>query len=313
MNLQTPRLRRFTPTAWLRLAAIVAVAVLLALPPVRAAATSFLKLFRVQKVTVLPVDPDNFMGGDTTALEQIISSNVQTKQSGDAKSVHSSTEATSASGLRVRLPAAAPGQPRIKVMPATEISFKVDLARVQDVLQAMGKDISLPESLDGAEISARLSPVVVAAYGTCGTDESNQRGGERQGGPEGCTVLTQTASPDVSAPAGLPIDELGRTYLELMGMSPEEATRFGEQVDWTSTLVIPVPLNSAATREVQVDGVSGTLIENNGDEGPRYFLIWLKDGVLYAVAGSGAAEEGLTLAQSLGTQEVQAAPGGPTE
>jgi hypothetical protein len=57
-------------------------------------------------------------------------------------------------------------------------------------------------------------------------------------------------------------------------------------VDWTSTLVIPVP-RRATSEDVSVDGVTGKLIQRVTDYAPEYALIWVKDGIVYAISGSG--------------------------
>ena len=83
-------------------------------------------------------------------------------------------------------------------------------------------------------------------------------------------------------------------------MSPEEAADFARSVDWTTTLVIPVPRYGSEHEEVQVDGVTGTLIQQYGykmDDG--YLLIWVKDGILYALSGPGDSTAALKIASSL--------------
>jgi hypothetical protein len=50
---------------------------------------------------------------------------------------------------------------------------------------------------------------------------------------------------------------------------------------------------------VQVDGVTGTLIEyyRYGDQ--AYMLVWVKDGIVYALSGPGEADQALQIAASL--------------
>ncbi len=51
-------------------------------------------------------------------------------------------------------------------------------------------------------------------------------------------------------------------------MSAEEAAEFTSTVDWTSTLVVPIPRNAAIHEQVTVDGVTGTLIQRPSDDAP---------------------------------------------
>ena len=72
-------------------------------------------------------------------------------------------------------------------------------------------------------------------------------------------------------------------------MSPSEAHTFVQNVDWTSTLVIPVPHEGGSLQKESVDGVEGTLISAppRGRRPEGYTLIWTKNGVIYSLAGFG--------------------------
>lgn len=91
--------------------------------------------------------------------------------------------------------------------------------------------------------------------------------------------------------------------LQLAGLSATEASQFADDVDWTSTLVIPVPRDKASYRSFPVDGVIGTVIEWPATRTYRgsYDLIWLKNGVIRAVSGHGNASAGLAALANLGS------------
>ena len=78
-----------------------------------------------------------------------------------------------------------------------------------------------------------------------------------------CTTLTQMPSPSISAPPGLDIPKISGAFLQVLGMSPEEAAQIAQTVDWTTTLVIPIPRYGTSYQEVVVDGLEGTLISQN--------------------------------------------------
>jgi hypothetical protein len=80
-------------------------------------------------------------------------------------------------------------------------------------------------------------------------------------------------------------------------MSPEEAASFAENVDWTTTLVVPVPRYGTNYQEVAVDGVTGALIQQAGDN--EYLLFWVKDGMVYALSGPGDSQAALEIGNSL--------------
>ncbi len=84
-------------------------------------------------------------------------------------------------------------------------------------------------------------------------------------------------------------------------MSEADAHAFAQTVDWSSTLVIPVPLAGASFRAVPVDGVNGTLIETANQDGSEghYQLIWVKNGIVYSLEGQGTSSQALAAAASL--------------
>jgi hypothetical protein len=84
-------------------------------------------------------------------------------------------------------------------------------------------------------------------------------------------------------------------------MSAADAHTFCQTVDWSSTLVVPVPLNGSSFRTVPVDGVNGTLVEAaaRGKFQGHYTLLWVKNGIVYAVDGAGSADRALAAAESL--------------
>ena len=83
-------------------------------------------------------------------------------------------------------------------------------------------------------------------------------------------------------------------------MSAEEAGSFTSTVDWTSTLVVPIPSNAATYEQVTVDGVTGTLVQRTTDASSRFALLWVRDGIIYAISGPGAnSEQAIEMANSL--------------
>jgi len=83
-------------------------------------------------------------------------------------------------------------------------------------------------------------------------------------------------------------------------MTAREAARFSKNIDWTTTLVVPIPSDQTKYEDVAVDGVMGTFIQaRNQKQSPEYALMWLKDDVVYALIGSGNKSSALDIAASL--------------
>ena len=194
---------------------------------------------------------------------------------------------------------------QINVTSGAAFTFTVDRAKSQALLDEAGRgDLVLPESVDGAEILVNIPSAVSIGFGTCPTPGSEVSGNTEQSTIENrypeCVIFAQIPSPSVNAPADLDITALAQIGLEFTGMSTEEAQAFTSTVDWTSTLIVPIPQNASVNEQVAVDGVTGTLIQRPSGEGPQFALLWAKDGIIYAISGLGSnAEQAVNMANSL--------------
>jgi len=291
-------------------AALLILALVLAFPGSRAMAGELLNLFRVQQVTVVPVDftgleqltGDGALGDQFTQL--ISQSMVMDQKPGDPVAADNAEQASQMAGFDVRVPAdKTPSQ--IYVTDKAAFHMEVDRKKAQALLDEAGRtDLVLPESVDGAEISVDIPASVSVAFGTCPTPGSGKPGNTEQSTTErrypDCVILAQLPSPSVNAPADLDIEALARIGLEFTGMSPEEAAEFTSTVNWTSTLLVPIPRNAAVHEQVSVDGVTGTLIQRSSEEGPQFALLWVKDGIIYAISGLGTnSQQAIEMANSL--------------
>jgi hypothetical protein len=279
-----------------------------AFPGVRAIATNFLGLFRVEKVAAIPFNPANIpddMSNAGPRIEQMLAEDMTFEKHGEPYDVSNPAEASAAAGIPVRLPSELGLPAKISVQPGARLTFTVDLARMRAILDEMGRqDIDLPQLLQGETVTADLPTSVTALYGDCDLEmEAAHTAGydpdRPSSGSSNCLVLVQLASPTVSAPPGLDINQIGITFLELTGMSPEEAERFSQTVDWATTLIIPVP-NYSSSSEVMVDGEQGVLVHqpHRGDRA-RFMLAWVKNGVVYSLSGQGSPGEAVDIANTL--------------
>ena len=295
-------------------AALVILALILAFPGTRALAGELLNLFRVQQVAVVPVDftgleqltGDGVLGNQFTEL--ISNSMNITQEPGEPTEAADAAQASQLSGFNVRLPQSATHS-QIYVTDGAAFSITVDRAKAQALLDEAGRgDLVLPDSVDGADISVTIPPSVSVAYGTCPKPQADSSEKEYTEGqnPErrypDCVILAQIPSPSVNAPADLDIKQLAQIGLEFTGMSADEAAAFTSTVDWSSTLVVPIPSSAADYEQISVDGVTGTLIQRRSREGElsTFALLWVKDGIIYAISGRGAnSGQAIEMANSL--------------
>src|SRR5262249_28682148 len=151
----------------------------------------------------------------------------------------------------------------------TAFQMTIDRDRVATLLDEIGRsDIQIPESANGALIAVHIPKTIISMYGHCPvrhrvtSDSQSQaehlaeRKMERMANIKdtNCTYLIQAPSPTVSVPPDLNMSDIAEAALELAGMSPAEARSFCQTVDWSSTLVVPIPRNSSAYETVTVDG-----------------------------------------------------------
>lgn len=292
--------------------AALVIALILAFPSTRALAGELLNLFRVQRVTVVPVDftgleqLDDETGPD---ISQLFAESVTINdEPGDAVTAATVEEASQLAGFNVRVPQNLTPT-RISVMDGASFSITIDRDKAQALLDEAGRgDLVLPKEVDGADVSVTIPSSVSIAFGTCpepSNDTEAAREMERETETRAtreelyadCMILAQIPSPEVSAPASLDIAKLAQIGFEFTGMSPEEAAEFTSTVDWTSTLVVPVPRDATSSQQVSVDGVTGALLErtiDDGDDAPRFALFWVKDGIIYTIGGLGDAADAQT-------------------
>ncbi len=285
-------------TLFAGLAVIVVLVIGLSIPSGFAWAGQFLSLFRVQQVTVIPIDPTGLaaLKNSPTVVQQVselmTKSITWEKKPGEAIPASGAAEASKLAGFTVRLPTSPSSQPRLTVQPGTAFEFTVDRARVQALLDESGHtDLVLPPSLDNAQISVNIPNAVSAAYGNCPTSQatSSKLGAQVSTGQQNpdCVILGEMPSPTINTPPDVNFQQLAQIGLEFTGMTPAQAQALSQNINWASTLVIPLPKNAATYQQVTVDGVSGVLILRAPDDAPEYALIWVKDGIIYAIGGYG--------------------------
>lgn len=281
---------RMTATQWKRLAAagaaLLVLGALFTLAPVRAFASDLLGIFRVEQFMLVDVSPER--------IEEISAAFSGQEYFGEAEALTEPSEALSAAtieeaaqlaGFTPRVPATMPTPDSIEVMGPSSMVFTPDLATMQAGFAALGIDASaIPAGIDGQPFEFHTYGAIAFAYDT-----------EQTG-------LIQMPSPAMIAPDGVDPQALGALMFQVYGMSPEEAAMMASQIDWATTLVLPVPADQMDTvQEVEVDGVTGLLInqedayseEAHEWESGGLALIWQKGGYLYMLMSDHESVAGL--------------------
>ena len=294
--------------AWAMVALVALLAVSLTFPPVQTWAEGLLAQFRVSKITVVSVNASSLnqlLGNNDLSKQigQMLSDSVTvTKKPSGPQSAADANQATQLAGFGVRLPTSRSDKPQLVVQDSGAFQFVVNRARAQTLVNELGAtNLKLPASLDGALIKVSIPSSVAAGYGDC----PNLMGDDSTKGSPGrtmlnCVILTQVPSPVVDTPPDFDIASLAEMGLQFGGMTQAQAHAFAQTVDWTSTLVVPIPRNAAQYKQITVDGGDGYLIQRPLDDAPEYALVWVKNKIIYAIGGIGNdTTAALSMANSL--------------
>ncbi len=286
---------------WSGAVAACALVLLLSFAPGRTWAQKFLSMLRVQKLAVVPVDFSALSAGNAGSgklIAQLISDNVVVSMDPGKPVITSSLEtARETAGFNLRTFGALGAPQQILISGEGALHMTLNRDRIQAVLDQAGRsDVQIPPSVDGSTVAVHMPKMIRLLYGNC--SGTNTPAGDSGGS---CIAFSQVPSPTVSVPPSLDIAALAEAGLQIAGMSAAEAHSFCQTVDWSSTLVIPIPQNWSSYRTVSVDGVNGTLIEipPHGKFIGMYSLIWVRSGIVYSLDGQGQSDRALSLAGSL--------------
>lgn len=250
-------------------------------PTVRAAASDFLGLFRVQKFAAVSISPQQIALLEEAAEQGIAPGEVKMLEPiSDPQPVESAAAAARQTGLAIRQPSFLPEPEMVQVADGGRGQLIIDLAGARALLEAAGADPALlADELDGAAVDVTVYPGVEMRW----ADDD--------------VTLLQMTSPTVTYPAGLDPVPLGEALLQVLGVPPAEAARLAREIDWTGTLLLPVPQTIAAYQEVTVNGQSGLALRSLENEAAA--VLWQHDGVLYLLEGETSIETLIDVAESL--------------
>ncbi len=266
-----PRLR----PVMIGLTALVCLGLLFTIVPVREAAADFLGLFRVRKFAVIPINPEQIQRLESLAesAESVLGEPVVTRDEGPRQTVSDASQASALAGFTVRMPAAPPDRAfftEFVVQHGPAVHYEVQRTTVESLLQAVGASTAGLPPTDLITVDVDLGPAAILTYRT----------------PQGELNLVQTRSPDVQIPDGVDLVALSETGFQLLGIAPEEARRLATTIDWSSTLVIPMPTDIGEAREVNIDGTTGLLLQSFGNQNRPHsntMLLWERDGIVHAL------------------------------
>ena len=253
------------------ISAVLVLAGLLAVPQVRALASEFLSIFRVEQFVLVSVDEARL-----ERIREAMKNNMGFEEGDENPPIEptvvgSVAEAASLAGfnpltsdLEVEL---------VQVSAASSETFTPNVDEIRAVYSALDLDPNLiPDNIDGQPFDVSFNPGIGIEY-------------------EGEFYTGQMLNPTVNVPDGVDMKVLGKAWLMLLGMSEAEATTMSESIDWATTLVMPIPSGDTTVQEVTVRGKMGLLMVSE-DEGPDHMavVVWQENGYIVIASGRSSVE-----------------------
>jgi hypothetical protein len=267
---------------------------LFSLPSVRADVRAFLDLFRVVNFAAVSVPMDrvkSLLTQQGLDLPRMVGEQVQmVKAPGAPQTVATPGEAGALAGISLRMPAWVPvGLEPQQIQVMGDLSWRVTAStdKLQRVVDSLGiDDLSVPQGIDGQTVTIYVPPVVRITYAAPGAH----------------AMLVQARRPEASLPAGLDLSQLAEIGLRVLGIDRTQAHDLAQNIDWHTTLVVPVPADVAVFRQVNIQGSTGLLIESarNVPGKPSLSqLLWASGDQVFALSGDLRPDELFEMAQSL--------------
>ncbi len=296
-------------TLYISLAVVSVLTIWFAVPVSRRLTSRFVSSLRMDKPQPVNMNLSEFVGPNANhnlqqMVTQMISDQVVTTASEPPQTASSAAAASQIAGFPVKVLKGRSDTPSIAVLGSHSFKLTVDRQRLQAIFDEAGRhDLEVPPSVNGAVVNVRIPRAVVLHYGTC-PGRSSVAANVATPPPDtthydNCVILREGPSPDINAPANINLSQLSEIALELAGMTPSQAHRFLNQVNWRSLLGASFPRFMRSYQSVSVGGVPGTLLTLGGRRGPDYALFWAKDGIVYTLRGFGASDNATKLASSL--------------
>ena len=243
---------------------------------------------------------------------------------GKLQRVASAADAAAASGMAVLTPVILPpsvtSAPSYGVVPSLSATFTFSAAKARAAATARGKELPpMPANIDGSSVQITTGTAVVANYGgdldllsqanaerpkargTARSMTAKDESGNTMRMVEIADAIPQLIAAQAYAPvatsSGASPRDLERYLLSQPGISDNLANAIRAIGDPATAWPIPVPVGDVNTHAVSVQGVRGTVFSDTG--GFATGVIWMKGGVIHAIAGPLSESDVLGVANSL--------------
>lgn len=268
-------------------ASILALAVFLSWAPGRSLAAQFLSIFRLERIEVIELTPEDLaqlhglLGGQGGNVDIRNFGRVEVTPPAEWVATADPSRLVEMSGLTLDLPATLAGRTRgaVVVEKLPVITFTPDVEGINRYLRRYSL-VLLPPALSGQSITINLPPLLRVEYGTAGQGFS----------------LYAARDFTMAVPAGVDVAALRRALLQLPFWPENLRRQLAAIDDWMHTLPIPATQHLAA-RSLTVHGHPGVYFRDPQGR-DIVTLAWRLDGGWRAITGL-PLEEALRVAAGI--------------
>lgn len=272
---------------------LLAVVGLLFLTPAAAVLGDWLSVFRAEKFAPVSIDPAK-VSTSAPKLDPSQMGEFKVRVEPQHKQVSDVAAAQGQVDFTVRclgsVPAGVKAAPQVSTTTAGDFTYVFNLAKTKTALAQAGVNVQLPAELDGATVRVYIPAAVQQMYAPAT-------------GSNGGLMLYESRSPTLELPAVLDSPQMRALFFQLSGLPPEVIDQLKAMADQKSTVPVPV-LKGDTSKQVTIDGTQGLLVthkpamvDSAGPEGS--YLVWQKDGIVYALGGAVTEADLLAAANSL--------------
>jgi anti-sigma factor RsiW len=220
-----------------------------------------------------------------------------TKQPAPQIVTSASEAATVAGGLQPptvsNLPPGVSTNVTYAAMPQATAVFTFSADKAAAAAAKQGKTLPhLPAGMDGATLTVTIGPAVGEVFGNLKQPSGSET--SQMSLPQ--LVVGESSAP-VATSTQVTVKQLEDTLLAQPGISDQLKAAIKAIGDPSTTLPIPVPVQYATSTTVTIQGVKGVALGDNTGVGSA--VIWVKHGVVYAVAGSIKQSDAINIANNL--------------
>jgi hypothetical protein len=249
--------------------------------------------FSPNSVTPVPVTV-----ADLQSLSQLSAYGTMTwTQQPQLQIVTSAAEAQSITGLHVaavgKLPASVSTTVTYAATTEAVAVFTFSAAQAAAEAAKTGKALPrMPAGMDGAQLTVSVGPAVAEIFGNLKAGSTSDP--TQADLPQ--LIVAESSAP-VASSSHVTVKQLEDYLLAQPGISPQLAAAIRAIGDPSTTLPIPIPIQFATSSRVQVQGVTGVALGDNTGLGSA--VVWVKNGVVYGVAGTLKLTDVLNVANQL--------------